>query len=87
MKKLLLSLLVLLFSGSLYAAVDLNTASVEELQAVKGVGASKAEAIVQHRKQHGPFKRVEELDNVKGFGKKTVERLRSEFTVSKPATK
>lgn len=87
MKKLLLSLLVLLFSGSLYAAVDLNTASVEELQAVKGVGASKAEAIVQHRKQHGPFKRVEELDDVKGFGKKTVERLRSEFTVSKPDKK
>jgi competence protein ComEA len=87
MKKLLLSLLVLLFSGSLYAAVDLNTASVEELQAVKGVGASKAEAIVQHRKQHGPFKRVEELDAVKGFGKKTVERLRSEFTVSQPDKK
>lgn len=87
MKKLLLSLSVLLFSGSLYAAVDLNTASVEELQAVKGVGASKAEAIVQHRKQHGPFKRVEELDNVKGFGKKTVDRLRSEFTVSKPDKK
>jgi competence protein ComEA len=87
MKKLLLSLAVLLFSGSLYAAVDLNTASVEELQAVKGVGASKAEAIVQHRKQHGPFKRVEDLDEVKGFGKKTVERLRSEFTVSKPDKK
>jgi len=87
MKKLLLTLSVLLFSGSLYAAVDLNTASVEELQAVKGVGASKAEAIVQHRKQHGPFKRVEELDDVKGFGKKTVERLRSEFTVSKPDKK
>jgi competence protein ComEA len=87
MKKLLLTLLVLLFSGSLYAAVDLNTASVEELQAVKGVGASKAEAIVQHRKQHGPFKRVEELDDVKGFGKKTVERLRSEFTVGKPESK
>ncbi|MFH2139652.1 MAG: helix-hairpin-helix domain-containing protein [Pseudomonadota bacterium] len=87
MKKLLLSLLVLLFSGSLYAAVDLNTASVEELQAVKGVGASKAEAIVQHRKQYGPFKRVEDLDNVKGFGKKTVERLQGEFTVSKPDKK
>ena len=72
MKKLLLTLLVLLFSGSLYAAVDLNTASVEELQ---------------HRKQHGPFKRVEELDNVKGFGKKMVERLRSEFTVGKPESK
>ncbi|MDD2701660.1 MAG: helix-hairpin-helix domain-containing protein [Sideroxydans sp.] len=87
MKKLLLSMLVLLFSGSLYAAVDLNTASVEELQAVKGIGVSKAEAIVQHRKQHGPFKRVEELDEVKGFGKKSVERLRSELTVSKPDKK
>lgn len=87
MKKLLLSLAVLLFSGSLYAVVDLNTASVEELRAVKGIGASKAEAIVQHRKQHGPFKNVEELDQVKGFGKKTVERLRSELTVSKPDKK
>jgi len=87
MKKLLLSLLFLMFSGSLYAAVDLNTASVTELQAVKGIGASKAEAIVKHRKQHGPFKRVEELDQVKGFGKKTVERLRSEFTVSNPDKK
>lgn len=87
MKKLLLTLAVLLFSGSLYAAVDLNTASVEELQAVKGIGASKAEAIVQHRKQHGPFKNVEELDQVKGFGKKSVEHLRSELTVSKPDKK
>jgi competence protein ComEA len=87
MKKLLLSLLVLMFSGSLYAAVDLNTATQEELQAVKGVGASKAAAIVKYRKQHGPFKRVEELDKVKGFGKKSVERLRSEFTVSDPGNK
>ncbi|GAB5606436.1 ComEA family DNA-binding protein [Sideroxyarcus sp. TK5] len=87
MKKLLLTLAVLLFSGSLYAAVDLNSASVEELQAVKGIGASKAEAIVQHRKQHGPFKNVEELDQVKGFGKKSVERLRSELTVGKPDKK
>jgi competence protein ComEA len=87
MKKLLLTLAVLLFSGSLYAAVDLNSASVEELQAVKGIGASKAEAIIQHRKQHGPFKSVDELDQVKGFGKKSVERLRSELTVGKPDKK
>lgn len=56
MKKLLLSLLMsLAFSGITYAAVDLNTATKAELEAVKGVGAAKADAILEYRKQHGAF--------------------------------
>ncbi|MEW5904384.1 MAG: helix-hairpin-helix domain-containing protein [Pseudomonadota bacterium] len=82
MKKLLLALNVLLFSGSVFAAVDINTASKAELQAVKGIGAAKAEAIVSYRTQHGNFKSVDELSKVKGFGKKTVEHLRTELTVA-----
>lgn len=87
MKKLLLSLFVLLFSGSVYAVVDLNSATKEELEAVKGIGSTKADAIIEYRKQHGAFKSVDELNNVKGFGDKSVEKFRSEFTVNKTAKK
>lgn len=86
MKKLLLSLFVTLaFSGITYAAVDLNTASKEELQAVKGIGEAKAEAIIEYRKQHGPFTKVDDLDKVKGFGDKSVDKLRQELTVGSAA--
>ncbi|MBI5005638.1 MAG: helix-hairpin-helix domain-containing protein [Nitrosomonadales bacterium] len=88
MKKLFLSLFMsLAFSGISYAAVDLNTASKAELEAVKGVGAAKADAILEYRKQHGAFKSVDELGEVKGFGDKSVEKLRNEFTVGKTAKK
>jgi competence protein ComEA len=87
MKKLLLCLSVLMFSGSVYAAIDLNTATKEELEAVKGLGPAKAEAIIAYRKQHGGFKQVDELSKVKGFGEKSVDKLRSEFTVGTPTKK
>jgi competence protein ComEA len=91
MKKLLLSLFVALaFSGSAYAAVDLNTASKTQLEAVKGIGPSKADAIITYRKQHGPFKKVDDLKAIKGFGDKSVDKIRGEVSVSaadKPADK
>lgn len=70
-----------------FAAVDLNNASVTELESVNGVGPAKAQAIVDYRKAHGNFKSVDELDNVKGFGKKSVDKLKGEFSVgaAKPA--
>ncbi|MBU1425817.1 MAG: helix-hairpin-helix domain-containing protein [Gammaproteobacteria bacterium] len=91
MKKFLLSLFVsLAFSGIAYATVDLNTATKEELIAVKGIGPSKADAIIEYRKQHGPFKKVDDLSEIKGFGDKSVEKLKGEVTVggaAKPADK
>lgn len=92
MKKFILSLFVLLaFSGFAYATVDLNTATKEELEAVKGIGPAKADAIINYRKEHGPFKKVDDLNAVKGFGDKSVDKLRNEITVSsavaKPAEK
>lgn len=87
MKKLLLSLFMsLAFSGITYAAVDLNTATKAELEAVKGVGSAKADAILEYRKQHA-FKSVDELSEVKGFGEKSAKKLRGEFTVGKTAKK
>ena len=82
MKKVLGSLLAgLLFSVSVWAAVDINTATQSELEAVKGIGPAKAKAIVEHRQKNGPFKSLEGLSEVKGFGKASVEKLKNELAV------
>ena len=86
MKKLLLILLAFFaFSGMAIAAVNLNTASKDELQAVKGIGPKNADAIIEFRKKNGPFKTVDDLKNVKGFGDKSVDSIRSELTVESAA--
>ena len=57
--------------------VNINQASAAELSEVLvGVGLKKAEEIVGWREQHGPFKRVEDLANVKGIGTRTIEKNR-----------
>ena len=48
--------------------VDLNTATVNELEALPGIGSVRAAAIVEHRNTHGPFQRVEDLVEVSGIG-------------------
>ncbi|MCB5183890.1 ComEA family DNA-binding protein [Methylobacillus gramineus] len=86
MKKLFLVFAIAFsFALNAFAAVDLNSASVTELETVKGIGPSKAQAIVDYRKANGGFKSIDDLDNVKGFGKKSVDNLRSEVTVGKAA--
>ncbi|KAF0101577.1 MAG: competence protein ComEA [bacterium] len=55
----------LLFSLSAWAAVDINTATQSELEAVKGIGPAKAKAIVEHRQKSGPFKSVDDLPAAK----------------------
>jgi len=81
-KKLLVALFAFFaFSGFAMAAVDLNSATVEQLDVLKGVGPAKAKAIVEYRTKNGPFKSVDDLEKVKGFGKKTVDALRADLTV------
>ena len=54
--------------------VNVNTANAEEIsEALKGIGLSKAEAIVTYRNEHGEFKHIDELVNVKGIGVRTVD--------------
>jgi len=65
-----------------WGSVDINNASTQELQTLKGIGAKKAEAIVTYRKSHC-FKKIEELDAVKGISKKIIEKNRSSITVGK----
>ena len=66
----------------LFGAVDINTASEKELSALSGIGAKKAVDIVEYRKGKC-FSSVDELEKVKGIGKKTVEKNRSNLTASK----
>lgn len=56
-------------------AINVNTATVDELMDVPGVGKVIATRIIDYRDQHGPFKRIEDLTNVKGIGKKKLEDL------------
>lgn len=71
----------LLFSLSAWAAVDINSATQSELEAVKGIGPAKAKAIVEYRQKNGPFKSVDALADVKGFGKASVAKLKAELTM------
>ena len=56
---------------------DINTASASDLQRVKGIGAAKAQAIINYRNQFGPFESLNELTRVKGIGPATIESFRS----------
>ena len=64
--------------------IDVNTATAEELQQLKGIGEKKAEEIVKHRTANGPFKSVDDLANVKGIGEATVAKLKDQVTVGMP---
>ncbi|HKK01553.1 MAG TPA: helix-hairpin-helix domain-containing protein [Desulfuromonadales bacterium] len=61
--------------------VNINTAAAAQLYVLPGVGKAIAERIVAYRSEHGPFHSVDDLTNVKGIGKKTLEKLRKMITV------
>jgi len=68
---------------ALAGQVDINNADAETISAeLKGVGLSKAKAIVEYRKKHGPFRSADDLSLVKGIGERTVELNRSDIKVS-----
>lgn len=77
-----LALCCLLANPAFAAPVDINTSSRTHLESVAGIGPGKAKAIIEYRNTHGPFKNVDELDNVAGFGKKSIDKIRSNITVS-----
>lgn len=65
------------------AAINLNTADAATLsEALSGIGAAKAEAIVRHREANGPFTQVDDLLEVKGIGAATLEKNRARLTVN-----
>lgn len=61
--------------------LDINMASAEELDTIKGIGKSTAEKIIKYREEHGPFDAIEELANVSGIGTQTIEEMRDSICV------
>jgi len=66
--------------------VNLNQATSAELARMPRVGAKLADRIVAHRKEHGPFRRIEDLMEVKGVGEKFFTALKPYLAVSGPTT-
>lgn len=68
--------------------VDINTADAETISTeLKGVGLTKAKAIIEYRQKHGPFQSPDDLSLVKGIGERTVEINRANIRVGKPQNK
>ncbi len=71
----------LVMTGAVLAQLNINTASPEQLDGLKGIGPTKAQAIVDYRRQHGAFKSIDELQNVPGIGPATLKDIRKDVTV------
>lgn len=74
---------ILLMAATAFAAVNINTADIQELSTLSGIGPAKAQAIVEYREKNGPFKSVSDLAKVKGIGPKTVQKLGTDISVGK----
>jgi competence protein ComEA len=68
------------------AVVNLNTATVEQLDALPGIGPATASRIVEYRQKNGAFKKIEDLMNVRGIGEKNFLKLKPLITVGAPKT-
>ncbi len=68
-------------SGTGSALVNLNTATLDQLEALPGIGPVLAQRIIDYREQHGPFASVDDLSNVSGIGDAHMEDLRPLVTV------
>ena len=68
-------------SGGGIDRVNINTANIDELDTLPGIGPSTAQAIIDHRRQFGNFQRTDELTDVSGIGPATYERIKDMITV------
>ena len=66
------------------APVNLNTATVEQLATIPGVGPKMAERIIDYRQKNGGFKKVEDLMNVSGVGEKSFLKIKPLITITAP---
>lgn len=88
-KILLATLLIMAWGSAISGTANINAMSASELaENLSGIGQAKAEAIVEYRKQNGPFKSIEDLNNVRGIGEKLIAKNRNNITLNEtPETK
>jgi len=60
--------------------IDINTAGLEDLVSLKGVGGKMAARIVEYRLSHGAFASIEEIKNVKGIGQSLFDKIKNDIT-------
>ena len=85
--KAILGLLLVFCSAVVFAqAIDINTATVEQLEGLKGIGPKKAAAIVKYREANGPFGSIDDLAKVPGIGKKTLTANEAMLQVGETTT-
>ena len=73
-------MILMLFFVSLFAKIDINKATMNELHSLKGIGHKKAVAIMEYRTQH-PFTKIEDIMKVKGIGKKLFEKIKDKIEI------
>lgn len=62
--------------------ININTATLSELDTLPGIGQTYAQRIIDYRNTNGPFKNIEEVKNVKGIGDKTFEKFKDKITIN-----
>lgn len=68
-------------SSNTHSKVNINTADINELKTIKGIGDSKAENIIKYREVNGAFKSIDEIKQVTGIGDKIFENMKDQITI------
>ena len=71
-------------AASVQAPINLNSATTTELESLPGIGPATAQRIVEYRQQHGSFKKIEELMNVRGIGEASFLKIKALVSLSPP---
>ena len=77
---------LLAYAGMAFAAVNINSATKEQLESLNGVGPVKAQAIIDYRTKNGPFKSLEDVKKVNGVGDATFDKMKKDISLTGATT-